>query len=930
MPHRCCVPKCSSNTKKNDNYVSTFFFPKDEKRKKLWIKKINRANFVPNSTSSVCIVHFHNSFIIKKPADNSKKKVKTRPTLTKDAYPSIFPNQPKYLSSIPASNVHDPKRRYDRIKERDKSMFNEWDKNDIIASFESFTNTCQSKLYSGWTSILSTSAITFIKIDLNDDNQDCPRMKLCIKISTDLTVKAFVSNSLLSNKKTNFILGTHNKCDRWSKLDTLLSFLNGCDQQETTEEKLINCAKTLHDISQEESMSDKYCQEKIKFIAEQLSLSLSSTPRYSVDTLIWSCMIYHTHPSSYRQIRNSNSLSLPHPKYLDRLTRNMASNESGMHDFHVKYLENRFANLNDQDKYVCLLIDEIHVQPQMNFSGGAVSGYALNSNEEATALQTFMISSYFSSYKDVVSIYPVKCMTASSLLQWTQGVLKVLQGIGYKVLAIISDNNRVNRSMFTELCGGVLQNSTPNPYDPDETLYLLFDTVHIFKSVRNNWLNQKGPFYQKFIYPNPNKHSEQFSAKIQDLKTIYEQEKCLTIKQAPALSEKVLYPNAFERQNVKFAVRLFDEKNITTLKTFKSESCHQTAVFLEYINQWWQIVNVKTPTKGRNKRNDFANPIKCSSVADENLIFLKDFLLWLQEWEKMNSNCARAHNGKLTADTFLSLKQTTSALINICDHLFNNVRIEYILLGKFQTDDLEGRFGMYRQLCGANYNVSVQQVLDAERKLKVKGLLKVSSSAGDFKILSLNCSDVDDTEFSLTRHQTEVTEPFNDIIQLVDEDDIAEEQQDVLIYIAGYVAKTAARYVKCSNCRAILMQDRSLETSFEAEGYNYMKIIDRGGLKIPTKIVITICAYAKKIFEIILESSEDAFKHCRNQRNVLINLVERRIVYLNHQCANCGASSEPIYRKCIFSMVNILLNNYCKNKNNAIRCSKKRKLSTLS
>ena len=40
----------------------------------------------------------------------------------------------------------------------------------------------------------------------------------------------------------------------------------------------------------------------------------------------------------------------------------------------------------------------------------------------------------------------------------------------------------------------------------------------------------------------------------------------------------------------------------------------------------------------------------------------------------------------------------------------------YMLPGKFQTDHLEARFGQYRQLSGDQYNISICQVFDCEKK----------------------------------------------------------------------------------------------------------------------------------------------------------------------------------------------------------------------
>ena len=49
---------------------------------------------------------------------------------------------------------------------------------------------------------------------------------------------------------------------------------------------------------------------------------------------------------------------------------------------------------------------------------------------------------------------------------------------------------------------------------------------------------------------------------------------------------------------------------------------------------------------------------------------------------------------------------------------------QYVLTALFQSDPLEKRFGIYRQMSGSNYFVSVRQIFESERKLKVQSLLK--------------------------------------------------------------------------------------------------------------------------------------------------------------------------------------------------------------
>ena len=43
--------------------------------------------------------------------------------------------------------------------------------------------------------------------------------------------------------------------------------------------------------------------------------------------------------------------------------------------------------------------------------------------------------------------------------------------------------------------------------------------------------------------------------------------------------------------------------------------------------------------------------------------------------------------------------------------LFEQYELHYIFTGKFQTDNMEARFGIYRMLSGSNYLVSVIEVL---------------------------------------------------------------------------------------------------------------------------------------------------------------------------------------------------------------------------
>ncbi|KFM81775.1 hypothetical protein X975_09847, partial [Stegodyphus mimosarum] len=131
-------------------------------------------------------------------------------------------------------------------------------------------------------------------------------------------------------------------------------------------------------------------------------------------------------------------------------------------------------------------------------------------------------------------------------------------------------------------------------------------------------------------------------------------------------------------------------------------------------------MNVRSPYEGRHLNDLYREPIRFDNATQLN--FLKDMTLWLKNWKlSVHSN-----NG-LSPQTFQSLITVNEAVVQLIPYLFQKYKMDYILLGKFQTDDLEARFGAYRQLSGSNYYISFVQVLENERKLRFKSCVIVSA-----------------------------------------------------------------------------------------------------------------------------------------------------------------------------------------------------------
>ena len=79
-------------------------------------------------------------------------------------------------------------------------------------------------------------------------------------------------------------------------------------------------------------------------------------------------------------------------------------------------------------------------------------------------------------------------------------------------------------------------------------------------------------------------------------------------------------------------------------------------------------------------------------------------------------------------DTMLVASHTSLGLVNLDKYLLgkHSDKLRYILLGKFQSDNIEGRFGHLRKLAGGNHWASVSQFYEGESFVRARSLVSFS------------------------------------------------------------------------------------------------------------------------------------------------------------------------------------------------------------
>jgi len=271
--------------------------------------------------------------------------------------------------------------------------------------------------------------------------------------------------------------------------------------------------------------------------------------------------------------------------------------------------------------------------------------------------------------------------------------------------------------------------------------------------------------------------------------------------------------------------------------------------------------------------------------------------------------------------------------------------VDYILLGKVQTDNLERRFGEYRQLSGGNYHVSVQQVLEAEKKLRISSVLSLKSDKLGHVVIEDLCNALaadEDSEPASSMIPTEFKQVASEAHELCINLSCDEAS---LVYVAGFVAHKCGRVVCCETCKTLVNTDRDLELTDDSIqiDYSYVQSLDRGGLKYPTLMVILLGHKVLSVLQVLVSKKyESKFLQLQTQKavthSIVLQLLTQDDFFLSEasgNCCACGRQIMDLIKLMIPRYLNVFINNYTKKYNDEFRAAggknrKKRKLQTLT
>ena len=310
-------------------------------------------------------------------------------------------------------------------------------------------------------------------------------------------------------------------------------------------------------------------------------------------------------------------------------------------------------------------------------------------------------------------------------------------------------------------------------------------------------------------------------------------DKTAHLKMAPKITYQVLHPGN-KKQNVPIALAIFEETTIAAAKKFMPDR-KDLSGFLTIINTWWKIANSRV----RYEPNPLGNAIEKGDGKTE---FYRALADWIDDWSK----CPYF---TLTEQTSKAFSFTLRSQAMLIDELLDEDGYDFILTTRLQSDALERRFSRYRQMSGGRFLVSLREVMNSERILACRSLIKEDINFWEENISAKVEIDAEKVEEALESRRNEIMEcTLND------------PSSEVATSISGYVAKKLKKKSKCTQCKGSLSVPRT-DLAEDA----YLSLLSRGGLLVPSK---ALSEYVCHCFAIIDHLEQDIISLGGSQNRV--------------------------------------------------------------
>jgi hypothetical protein len=228
------------------------------------------------------------------------------------------------------------------------------------------------------------------------------------------------------------------------------------------------------------SIDDLHNSSHFQFLMAQLEMLLTPSNRlqYTKYSLIFAAELLCTSPAAYRMLRGSRTIILPKQQLIrDLMNRSLQDSN----------LQAALSELKPEQRLVNVVFDEVKLKSVHRFTGGHVSGHEAKKPQKlATSALAFELICHYGGPRFTVRVIPVANLDAKQLKEYVLEVITTVRGRGGRPVSIICENCPLNQRLYKDLSGpGLVQLQNVGQH-----VYLVYDYVHIFKNIRNNWITE--------------------------------------------------------------------------------------------------------------------------------------------------------------------------------------------------------------------------------------------------------------------------------------------------------------------------------------------------------------------------------------------------------------------------------------------------------
>ena len=486
------------------------------------------------------------------------------------------------------------------------------------------------------------------------------------------------------------------------------------------EEEAVNVSKDQHDLMTnvmkdnatkiESIWPDDSCQRILwEQQAKFAKLKGASGMRWHPMMIRWCIALFAKSGAAYRQLGDSGFLHLPHVTTLQsymRFTKPRSGINKDVLDLLVQ--EMNIPQLKDFKKNVCLNWDEMRIKSGLvlSKSTGKLVGFCdldtfneellkmSNSKVEfkpdiATHIIVFMVRGLFSSHNVPFMWYPCKGFHSEQLWDCVWRATHILEDLGLKVRAWVSDGASSNRKFFRihRAIGGQYMGATyycTNRYAPHRKIYFICDVPHLLKTARNNIENSHGNQNTKHLMKNGKE------IKWPHIVSTVLEDKSRALVKLKNIREEHINISPQLRMRVRLAAQVLSKSMAEAIRARNNDEMLETAQFCDHMNIWFDCLNGRNFKKGYKERNHNLHPYQ--NINDRRFAYLNDFLQYINEWEEEVENIpdmslSEKNRLKLSYQTVEGLRITTVAFPTLTKELLQEAPPGTFLLAEKLNQD---------------------------------------------------------------------------------------------------------------------------------------------------------------------------------------------------------------------------------------------------